>query len=1044
HCTATTNFFIIKGEIATIDGHTLLSDLADMGNCSTETRAYKRINCGPFCRACLTQNQVVVWKRFWTYDPDSEKLRKICPFEYKGVKDATLTRDHVTIDEIQGAFAFRKLGKHGHTSTHVGAPPCLPAATRLTEQNIGIRVKTKLPEEFQWLTKVSTNASYSYPNSSIFPKQTEADAVNSKLEYLKERILQNEKAAFRNVWLALCSVAQRQLDIIHQLLALDATMGARAFLQRTDITAQFAGEALLVSQCRPVSLQQIFWDYTYNGHCFLYLPVIHNSTLYFVLPGTRDLVRSAPKVNCHHHVTGYYRDHINHHLETGLPAWRSTTGSVSVSEIPIEIAWSTDWRPFTFNSPPLFHNVHTGMVSILGRLHGRLIEVDRMQHMLEGLVNYTSSTSLDPTTFKRGYEVIRDGIHSVQHNFSSMANNFLSGFVQMLINIGVTCLAIVIFTVLAFFTLRYGLPKLCCCLLRCLCKRTRPRHRNPAAWYQLWKRRLHLPVWSTARPIPKTGPKPVEFEMAEVSNPLVVPSSATVTLQTTSATVSSPIADAVAPLSQADSDSTDSQLPLDHLTTATVHASPSSTAEQLQSQPATSQPSEWTGEKWDTTNILQAGNSQLLQLWLRINGVQVQALIDTGASISLLCKSIFDQLVNTVPSTVCQTSSTISRINTASGHSLSVLTSLITTVQLPQHILQHTFHVVDLTGTNQVCVIGLDLLKRFGQVHFDFLNSTVTLDTAPAPPQPKKGGFSNGAQQTQPSASTAAPEMEKFLLFCHKTTTLPAHTMQATPVHAPAIHHSPVDVTFIGDYNKLYNHQLSATDSLLTLDHGIGTIWLLNRNSYPVTLYQDTRLGTVDILTGTEHLYQLQDATTDQPITWSQKDILQQVDLSKCDASLSSSDKHKLLSLLTKFQDIFSKHSRDRGRTDQVQHAIHTGMAPPFKLRPYPIAFAQRAVMKQHIMEQLEDGLIEASNSPYASPALIVKKKNDDKGRFVIDYRTLNAQTVKDSYPLLRTEDVFMSLGGTRFFSTLDIASAYWQVELAPEDKPKTAFTSFM
>ena len=69
-------------------------------------------------------------------------------------------------------------------------------------------------------------------------------------------------------------------------------------------------------------------------------------------------------------------------------------------------------------------------------------------------------------------------------------------------------------------------------------------------------------------------------------------------------------------------------------------------------------------------------------------------------------------------------------------------------------------------------------------------------------------------------------------------------------------------------------------------------------------------------------------------------------------------------------------------------------------------------------------------------------KKKDGTTRFCIDYRKLNDVTVKDSYPLPRTDDCLDSLAGSMWFSTLDLSSGYWQVEMDGEDKEKTAFTT--
>lgn len=89
----------------------------------------------------------------------------------------------------------------------------------------------------------------------------------------------------------------------------------------------------------------------------------------------------------------------------------------------------------------------------------------------------------------------------------------------------------------------------------------------------------------------------------------------------------------------------------------------------------------------------------------------------------------------------------------------------------------------------------------------------------------------------------------------------------------------------------------------------------------------------------------------------------------------------------------------------------------------------------------LDSGVVKESSSPWAAPVVLAKKK-DDSWRFCVDYRKLNAVTHKDSFPLPRIEESLASLFKAESYSTLDLASGYWQVELAPTDQEKTAFTT--
>ena len=141
-----------------------------------------------------------------------------------------------------------------------------------------------------------------------------------------------------------------------------------------------------------------------------------------------------------------------------------------------------------------------------------------------------------------------------------------------------------------------------------------------------------------------------------------------------------------------------------------------------------------------------------------------------------------------------------------------------------------------------------------------------------------------------------------------------------------------------------------------------------------------------------------------------------------------------------KFANVFSGPSSALGKTAMVQHRIVTGETIPIKQRPRGLPYHRRKVAEDEITKMLQLGVIEKSESPWCSPVVLVTKK-DGEVRFCVDYRKLNEVTVKDSYPLPNLTEMLEQMGGSDWFSVLDLKSGYWQIPMVGADKEKTAFS---
>ncbi|KAE8710387.1 hypothetical protein F3Y22_tig00110321pilonHSYRG00086 [Hibiscus syriacus] len=143
--------------------------------------------------------------------------------------------------------------------------------------------------------------------------------------------------------------------------------------------------------------------------------------------------------------------------------------------------------------------------------------------------------------------------------------------------------------------------------------------------------------------------------------------------------------------------------------------------------------------------------------------------------------------------------------------------------------------------------------------------------------------------------------------------------------------------------------------------------------------------------------------------------------------------------LLKKYNSIFAEPT-GLSPTRTHDHAIT--LKPDFmhvNLRPYRFPHNQKTKVEKHIATMLSSSIIQPSKSPFASPCLLIKKK-DGTWRFCVDYRQLNNMTIKDKFPIHVVEDLLDELHGAVYFSNIDLKSGYWQIRIKEEDIYKTTF----
>ena len=154
--------------------------------------------------------------------------------------------------------------------------------------------------------------------------------------------------------------------------------------------------------------------------------------------------------------------------------------------------------------------------------------------------------------------------------------------------------------------------------------------------------------------------------------------------------------------------------------------------------------------------------------------------------------------------------------------------------------------------------------------------------------------------------------------------------------------------------------------------------------------------------------------------------------------NLSHEQRAEFMDLANEFQSLFTEAP---GTTSLAQHHIKLTSDQPVRSRPYPVPYSLRESLKKDITDMMKMGVIRESSSPYASPVVVVKKK-DNTNRICVDYRRLNKLTIFDPEPMPTAEHLFQKLNGDKYFSRIDLSKGYWQISIPEGDIPKTAFVT--
>lgn len=239
----------------------------------------------------------------------------------------------------------------------------------------------------------------------------------------------------------------------------------------------------------------------------------------------------------------------------------------------------------------------------------------------------------------------------------------------------------------------------------------------------------------------------------------------------------------------------------------------------------------------------------------------------------------------------------------------------------------------------------------------------------------------------------------------------------------------------LSDKGLLFASTLNRTENSETM------LRLINTSNCSQKLFANTKIGYVEYFAESKIESLLKVSVDRQLRNKPQKHLVELVHSIENATNMDDNEKKEVIELVNKFSELFSKVKGELGKCNITEHEIITSGFSPINIKQRRLPLGQQDEVDRQINEMLKNNVIRPSESPWNAPLVLVRKKSGDI-RICVDYRRLNAETVRPIYPIPEAKELFDSLAGSKYFSTIDLSSAYHQIPICEKDKAKTAFST--